>query len=74
MLIDRDQIVECGIGDDTKAGAEAKSVLKTAGDDVVGNAHINQIRQLITGRSLAGRKANRTRITADNGCNAGGKP
>src|ERR1019366_9515527 len=58
-------------GDHAKSRTEAERVLQSARDNGVGDADVNDIRQLIACRRLAGRKTNRTGIAADNGRDAG---
>ena len=56
LVVDGDEIVERGLGDDAKARAEPEGVLQPAGDDAVDHADVHDIGQVIARRGLAGRQ------------------
>ena len=64
-LVDGDEVVERGLGDDSEAGPEPERILEAARDDVVGDADIDQVRQIIAGGGLARGEADRAGIAAD---------
>ena len=53
------------------AGAEAEGVLQAALDDLVGDADVDHVRQVVPGRGLRRRQADRRRVGADDGRGAG---
>jgi hypothetical protein len=65
LIVDADEIVERGLGNDAKARAEAEGVLQPAGDDAVDDADVDNIGQIVTGRGLARRQADRAGVAAD---------
>ena len=71
LVVDGDEIVQRGLGDDAEAGAEAEGVLQAAGDDRVGDADIDDVGQLIARRRLRGGEADAAGIAADDAGNAG---
>ena len=70
-LVDRDEVVERGLGDDAEAGAEAERVLQSARDDAVDHADIDHIGKVVARRSLARREADRRGVAADDGADTG---
>ena len=71
LIVDGDQIVERGLGDDAEARAEPERVLQPAGHDGVDHAHVHDVGQVIARRGLAGGKANPAGIAADDGRDPG---
>jgi hypothetical protein len=65
LIVDGDEIVDRGLGDDAEARSEPERVLQAAADDAVDHADINDIRQVVACRGLAGGKADATGIAAD---------
>ena len=61
LVVDGDEIVERGLGDDAEAGAEAERVLQPAADDGVGDADVDDIGQVVAGGGLADGEADRCR-------------
>ena len=70
-VIDRHQIVERRLGDDAETGAEAEGVLQAALDDRVGDADVDDVRQIVARRGLRGGKADRRSVAADDAGHAG---
>jgi len=67
LVVDGDEIVERGLRNHSKAGPEPERVLEPAGDDVVGDADVDHVRQVVAGGGLTGSEADRARIAADDG-------
>ena len=58
-VVDGDEVVDRGLGDDAEARAEAERVLQAAADDAVGHADVDDIGQVVARRGLAGGEADR---------------
>ena len=71
LVVDGDEIVERGLGDDAEARAEAERVLQPAGDDGVDHPDVDDIGQVVARGGLARREADAARIAADDGRDAG---
>ena len=71
LIVDGDEIVERGLGDDAEARAEAERVLQPAGDDAVDHADVDDIGQVIARRGLAGGEADAAGVAADDGRDPG---
>jgi len=52
LIVDADEIVERGLGNDAKARAEAERVLQSAGDDAVNDADVDDIGQIVAGAAV----------------------
>ena len=72
LVVDGREISQRGFRDDAEAGAKAEGVFQAAGDDSVGNADIDHVRQLIARRRLGGSEADVAGIAADDTCDASG--
>src|SRR5262249_46773588 len=70
LVVDGDEVVERGLGNDAEAGPEPERVLESAGDDVVGDADVDHVGQVVAGGGLTGGKADRAGIATDNGRDA----
>jgi hypothetical protein len=64
-IVEGHEIVERALGDDAEAGREAEGVGQAAGDDLVRDADIDDIAEIIARRRLGGGKADRTGEAAD---------
>ena len=53
LIVDGGEIGQRGFGDHAKAGTKAEGVLQAARDDAIGDADVDDIRQLIARRGLA---------------------
>src|SRR6516165_11870299 len=72
LIVDRNEIVECGLGNDAESGPEPECVLSSPRDYTIHHTHVDDIRQIVTRRSLAGSEADRTGIAANYCANTGG--
>ena len=61
------QVVHRDLRADLVAGAEAEGVLQAALDDLVGDADVDHVRQVVLGRRLRRGQADRARVGADDG-------
>ena len=71
LLVDGDEVVERGLGDDAEARAEAEGVLQAAADDAVDHADVDDIGQVVARRGLAGGEADAAGVAADDRRDAG---
>ena len=71
LVVDRDQIVECGLGDDAEAGAEAEGVLQAASHDAVHHADVDNVGQVVARRGLAGGETDAAGVATYNCSDAG---
>ena len=71
-IVDGGEIVERGLGDDAEARTEAEGVLEAAGDDAVGDPHVDHVGKVVARGGLARRQADRAAVAADDGGDAGG--
>ena len=71
FIVDGDEVGERGLGQNAKTRAEAEGVLQAAGDDGVGDADVDDIRQIVAGRGLGRRQADRAGVAADDRRHAG---
>ena len=71
LVVDGDEIVERGLGDDAEARTEPERVLQAAGDDAIDHADVDDIGQVVARRGLARGEADAAGIAADDGRDAG---
>jgi hypothetical protein len=71
VVVEGNEIVKRRLGDDAEAGAEPERVFQAAGNNAVDNAHVHDIREVIARGGLACRQADRARVSANNGGDAG---
>ena len=57
LVVDGDEVVERGLGNDAEARPEAEGILEAARDDVVGDADVDHVGQVVAGGGLAGGEA-----------------
>ena len=65
LIVDGDEIVDRGLGDDAEARSEPERVLQAAADDAVDHADVDDIRQVVARGGLAGGKADAAGVAAD---------
>ncbi len=70
LVVDGDEVVERCFCNHSEARPEPECVLEAACDDVVGDAHVDHVRQVVAGGGLTSGKADRAGIAADDGRDA----
>jgi hypothetical protein len=71
LIVDGDQIVEGGLGDDAEARPEPERVLQPPGHDGVDHPDVHDVRQVIARRGLAGGEADTAGVAANDGGDPG---